>query len=109
MFVYEQGQGTFEKCDIFASRLSGVEIREQRDPTVTRVADVMTVEVACCTPETTIDEARGAMKNRRIRHLPVVEGGRLCGLVSIGDLNAHEAFSQEQTIYLLQEYLYGRV
>jgi CBS-domain-containing membrane protein len=50
------------------------------------------------------------MKNRRIRHLPVADGdGQLIGLVSIGDLNAHQATSQEQTIYLLHEYLYGRV
>ena len=83
-------------------------VGEQRDPTVTRVADVMTVEVACCTPERTIDEARGAMKNRRIRHLPVVEGGRLCGLVSIGDLNAYQMTSQEHTIHFMHEYLYGR-
>jgi len=34
---------------------------------------------------------------------------RLLGLISIGDLNAHEATAQEQTIHLLQEYLYGRV
>jgi len=83
-------------------------VGEQRDPTATRVADVMTAEVVCCTPETTIDEARGAMKNRRIRHLPVVEAGRLCGLVSIGDLNAYQMTSQEHTIHLMHEYLYGR-
>ena len=83
-------------------------VGEQRDPTATRVADVMTAEVVCCTPETTIDEARGAMKNRRIRHLPVVEAGRLCGLVSIGDLNAHQMTSQEHTIHFMHEYLYGR-
>jgi CBS domain-containing protein len=84
-------------------------VGEQRDPTATRVAEVMTSEVACCTPETTLDEARGAMKNRRIRHLPVVEeNGRLCGLISIGDLNAHQMTSQEHTIHLMHEYLYGR-
>ena len=43
-------------------------------------------------------------------HLPVVDGEEhLLALISIGDLNAYEASSQEQTIYLLQEYLYGRV
>ena len=65
-------------------------VGEHRDPVSTRVHEVMTVEVVCCTPETTIDEARGAMKTRRIRHLPVCDGnGQLHGLVSIGDLNAH--------------------
>jgi CBS domain-containing protein len=85
-------------------------VGEQRDPATTRVGDVMTAEVYCCTPDTTIEEARGTMMNRRVRHIPLVDGAqRLQGLVSIGDLNAHQASSQEQTIFLLQEYLYGRV
>jgi CBS domain-containing protein len=85
-------------------------IAEGRDPAHTTVGDVMTVEVACCTPDTTLEEARGAMKNRRIRHLPVVDGDeRLLGLISIGDLNAFQVAHQEQTIFLLNEYLYGRV
>ena len=85
-------------------------VAEGRDPTQTRVSDVMTVEVACCTLDTTLEEARGAMKNRRIRHLPVVDGDdHLLGLISIGDLNAFQVAHQEQTIFLLNEYLYGRV
>ena len=85
-------------------------VAERRDPAATAVADVMTAEVVCCQPDTSIDEARSAMKNRRIRHLPVVdERGSLRGLISIGDLNAHQAMSQEQTICLLNDYLYGRV
>jgi CBS domain-containing protein len=85
-------------------------VGEQRDPAATRVHDVMTTEVVCCEPGTPLEEARGAMKNRRIRHLPVVDGGqKLCGMVSIGDLNAHQMTSQEHTIHLLHEYLYGRV
>jgi CBS domain-containing protein len=84
-------------------------VGEQRDPSATKVCDVMTTEVACCTRETTLEEARGAMKNRRIRHLPVTDGdGRLHGLISIGDLNAHQMTSQEQTIHMMHEYLYGR-
>jgi hypothetical protein len=50
------------------------------------------------------------MKDLRIRHLPVVdEEGRLRGLLSIGDLNAFEAASQEQTIFWMKEYMHGRV
>jgi CBS domain-containing protein len=82
---------------------------ERRDPGTTTVIDVMSADVVCCGPDTPLDEARGAMKNRRIRHLPVVEGDRLLGLISIGDLNAHAAADHEQTIFLLGEYLYGRV
>jgi len=85
-------------------------VAAHQDPGRTPITEVMTTEVACCTPETTVDEARGAMRDRRVRHLPVVTPeGRLQGLISIGDLNAYLTASQEQTIFLLNEYLYGRV
>jgi CBS domain-containing protein len=85
-------------------------VAEGRDPTQTTVEQVMTTEVACCGLLTSIDEARTAMKERRVRHLPVIDDeGRLLGMVSIGDLNAYLAQSQEQTIFMLNEYLYGRV
>ena len=48
-------------------------------------------------------------KNRRIRHLPVCDdSGNLMGLISMGDLNAYDASSQEATIHFLNEYIYGR-
>jgi len=106
LVVIDDGQvaGMFTERDVLR-RVVG----ERRDPTQTPVGEVMSAEVVCCTPETPIEEARGAMKNRRIRHIPVVDGARrLLGLISIGDLNAYEASDHEQTIYLLQEYLYGR-
>ena len=82
----------------------------RRDPGVTPVLEVMTTEVICCQMHTPLEEARGVMKNRRIRHLPVVdELKRLCGVISIGDLNAHETHTHERTIHVLQEYIYGRV
>lgn len=82
----------------------------RRDPGVTPVLEVMTTEVICCQPHTPIEEARGVLKNRRIRHLPVVDEAKcLCGLISIGDLNAHDAHDHEHTIHVLQEYIYGRV
>jgi CBS domain-containing protein len=108
LVVIDDGRGVigmFTERDVLR-RVVG----EQRDPVTTRVADVMTTEVACATPATTIEEARGAMKNRRIRHLPLVDDDRrLTGLISIGDLNAYETSDHEYTIYMLQEYLYGRV
>jgi CBS domain-containing protein len=105
--VADEGRlvGMFTERDVLR-RVVG----ERRDPVTTLVGAVMTSEVVCCTPETSIEEARGAMKNRRIRHLPVVDGeGHLMGMISIGDLNAYHVNSQEQTIHLLHEYLYGRV
>ena len=84
-------------------------VAEERDPAQCRVGDVMTDRVACCRPETEISEARSVLKNHRIRHLPVInEDGQLLGMISIGDLNAYDADGREATIFLLQEYLYGR-
>lgn len=84
-------------------------VAEERSPSHTHVAEVMTTEVVCCKPQTSIEEARGAMKNRRIRHLPVVDdAGRLLGLISIGDLNAYESHNHEVTIHILEEYIHGR-
>ena len=84
-------------------------VAQRRDPETTPVREVMSTELVCCQTCTPLDEARGVMKNRRIRHLPVVDDdGRLLGLVSIGDLNAHQARDQEVTIHVLQEYIHGR-
>ena len=84
-------------------------VAQRRDPAAVAVRDVMTAELVCCRTDTDLDEARGVMKNRRIRHLPVVdEDRRLLGLVSIGDLNAHQARDQEVTIHVLHEYIHGR-
>jgi CBS domain-containing protein len=84
-------------------------VGEQRDPAKLLVRDVMSTPVACCEPGMSIDDARGVMKNRRIRHLPVVNAaGKLLGMISIGDLNALEVNGQQTTIHLLHEYLYGR-
>jgi CBS domain-containing protein len=107
LVVLDDGRlvGIFTERDIL-QRVVG----DQRAPATTMVEEVMTTEMVCCTLATTIDEARGAMKNRRIRHMPLVDGdGQLQGLISIGDLNAYESSNQEHTIYLLQEYIYGRV
>lgn len=83
-------------------------VAKRRDVGETLVEEVMTTEIACCQSDTSIEEARGVMKNRRIRHLPVVDGDdRLLALISIGDLNAYQTTTQEQTIHLLHEYIYG--
>jgi CBS domain-containing protein len=85
-------------------------VGEQRDPARTTVAEVMTEDVVCGSMDTPLDEASSSMKNRRFRHLPVVDDeGHLLGLVSIGDLNAYREAVQEQTIFMLHEYMHGRV
>lgn len=58
------------------------------DPTATRVGERMTSDLATVTSKTDIAEAAQIMAERRIRHLPVVERGKLVGIVSIRDLTA---------------------
>ena len=104
--VLDQDQvvGIFTERDVL-QRVVG----EERDPARTTVGEVMTEEVVCCTPETRLEEVRAAMKNRRLRHLPVMnDERRLVGLISIGDLNAHLVADQEATIFALHEYMHGR-
>lgn len=84
-------------------------VAAERVPSAVRVGDVMTSEVACCTPTTSIDEARNIFRQHRIRHLPVInDSGAVQGLISIGDLNAHDTNHKEVTIHYLHEYLHGR-
>jgi CBS domain-containing protein len=51
-----------------------------------RAGDLMHHSVETCTPDDSIRSAMRTMTRTRVRHLPVVEGGRMCGLVSIGDV-----------------------
>ena len=54
------------------------------------VAAIMTEVVETCAPDSTLDDLMEVMTNRRIRHVPVVEDGRLVGIVSIGDVVKHK-------------------
>ena len=56
------------------------------DPAVTKVADVMTGGVITARPDMEMEDAAKLMGQKQIRRLPVVENGRLCGIVSLADL-----------------------
>ena len=84
-------------------------IGEQRDPGSCMVAEVMTEDVICVRPETDLDDVAAIMQQKKIRHIPVCDEDGLHGMISIGDLNAFRATSQEQQIHFLSEYIYGRV
>ena len=64
----------------------------------TLVREIMTTDVRTADPERPITECMGLMAERRYRHLPVVEDGRVIGVVSIGDLVKEMIAEQEQTI-----------
>jgi len=78
-----------------------------RDPEKTPVGEVMTSPLACCRRDTTLEECRAVMTERRIRHLPVVEEKKLLGIITSGDILARKIDAHEETIRYLHEYIYG--
>lgn len=70
-----------------------------------RVGEVMTAPPITVEPRTTCDEAMALMTRRRIRHLPVLDGGRIAGFISIGDIvksriGEAEAEAEQMRIYI---------
>jgi CBS domain-containing protein len=92
--------GIFTERDVLRRVLA-----EGRSPDTTRIADVMTTPVTCCKPDTPVQECREVMTNKRLRHLPVVDGTMLVGIISIGDLLATEVETQQSTIEYLHTYM----
>lgn len=81
-------------------------VAAEKNPATTRVREAMTDRILTCTPETSLEAVRHTMRAERIRHLPVVEDGKLCGMVSIGDLNTAEVKVLCETISYLEQYTY---
>jgi CBS domain-containing protein len=69
------------------------------------VAQHMTGKVVTCTRQTTINELMDEMTRRKFRHMPVVENGRLCGIISIGDVVKHRVAEIEAEHQALREYI----
>lgn len=67
----------------------------ERSPDRTKVRDVMTGQVLSVSPDTEVAAAARMMGTRQVRRLPVVENGRLCGMISLGDLANSEDNSFE--------------
>ena len=74
----------------------------------TSVSEIMTRPVVYAGSDTEIEEAMAIMTDRRFRHLPVVDGGRLRGIVSIGDLVKYRSKEQAFEIKYLTEYITSR-
>jgi CBS domain-containing protein len=74
----------------------------------TPVASVMTRSVVHVRPTTLVEEAMAIMTEKRCRHLPVMEGGRVVGMVSIGDLTRWIVKGQSIAIQDLIEYIQGK-
>jgi CBS domain-containing protein len=73
----------------------------------TPIGDIMTDTLITVTPDTTIDNCLQLMTNKFIRHLPVIENGKLVGLVSIGDLVKFKIEEQKFIIENMEHYIGG--
>ncbi len=82
-------------------------ILEGKSSRESAVAEVMTRQVLCASPERTVDECMALMTDKRARHLPVVDHKRVVGVVSIGDLVKAVISEQQILIDQLQHYISG--
>jgi CBS domain-containing protein len=81
---------------------------EGRTDKETAVREIMSSPLIVVTPQTTIDECMALMTDRRIRHLPVVGGGEVVGVVSIGDIVKFKSKQQSFEIQYLTDYITAR-
>ncbi|HEY1267607.1 MAG TPA: CBS domain-containing protein [Candidatus Binatia bacterium] len=82
-------------------------ILEGRSSPTTQVREIMTAHVLYAGPEQTIEECMAVMTDKRVRHLPVLEQGRLIGVISIGDLVKAIISEQQFRIEQLEQYIKG--
>ena len=78
-----------------------------RTSAVTQVKDVMTTAVMFVRPDQTSEQCMQLMSNNRLRHLPVVDNGKLVGMISIGDLVKDIISEQKFIIEQLENYITG--
>lgn len=105
LVVVEDGKplGVFSERD-YARKV----ILQGKSSKALEVREIMTTPARCVGPHQTVDECMSIMTYSRLRHLPVLEGDRLIGVVSIGDMVRWIILSQEETIHQLEDYIQGK-
>ena len=83
-----------------------VVLKGKTSPT-TPVRDIMERRVICARPEQTVEQCMALMSDKRVRHLPVLEGKMVIGIVSIGDLVKSIISDQKFIIEQLEHYIHG--
>ncbi len=81
---------------------------EHNDAMSQKVSEIMTADVICCDPDSTIDELMTQMTQGRFRHMPVLSGTTLVGIVSIGDIVNARLDELETERQQLTDYISGR-
>ena len=81
---------------------------EGRTDKETAIREIMSSPLIVATPQMTIDECMSLMTDRRVRHVPVVEGGHVVGIVSIGDVVKFKSSQQSYELQYLHEYISAR-
>jgi CBS domain-containing protein len=72
-----------------------------------RVRKLMTAEVVTCSPDDGLGQLMKQMTERRFRHLPVIENGKMVGIISIGDVVKHRLQELETEAHMLHDYIAG--
>ncbi|MBI3778668.1 MAG: CBS domain-containing protein [Gammaproteobacteria bacterium] len=82
-------------------------ILQGRSSKQTRVGEIMTTQLVCVGPDSDVDQCMALLTEKRIRHLPVLQDGKLVGIVSIGDLVKEMLSERDFTIKQLETYICG--
>jgi len=113
-FMAEKGIGALLVME--SSRLIGIIserdyarqiILKGRASESTKVSEIMTTDMVTAGPEQDVGECMVLMTDRRVRHLPILEGTRVIGVISIGDLVNAIIAEQQSTIKDLEKYISG--
>lgn len=93
--------------DLFSQRVVGIItdrdlclglVADGRDPAGGMVIEFMTSEPVCCTPQDDPHQILQLMRDRQLRRVPVVEGGEIVGIVSLGDMARYGAISEHELL-----------